>query len=199
MPLVDFDDPAVWDSLYRCWSPDGTTLLHFERGAKERILGNDHWLLRDALNLQPGQSIGLIGAGYGWVAEDWAADGLGPIVAVDTSTYIQSNKTLHATVTILDEDGTSNPSRGRIRQALGLSGNRKADWGITEDILPGMTDAECLTLAGHMRNLATTVVHWVSALKARNQDPRLNWKTLEDWKALMTPDLVVQRGTNRVL
>jgi hypothetical protein len=161
----------------------------------------DHFRLKEALNLQPGQSIGIIGAGFGWVAEDWFAAGLSPIVAVDTSAWIHSNKAQHATVTILNEDGSTNASRGRIRQALGLTGGNRATWCISEDILPTFADDEALTLAQRMRLVGTTCAHWVScsAVVTAAQDQRLNWKTLEQWKALVTPDLVVERGTDRML
>lgn len=204
MPLVDSNQAALWDggatSLYRQYRADGSGPFGYERSCKDRILGNDHWLLKQALDLQPGQSIGLIGAGFGWVAEDWFASGLSPIVAVDTSAWIQANKTQHATVTILNEDGGSNPSRGRIRQALGLTGNNRATWCISEDVLPILSDAEAAQLASNMRLVGANVAHWVSVLApGGDQDARLNWKTLEQWKALVTPDLVVQRGTARVL
>lgn len=202
MPLVDSNQAALWDggagSLYRQYRADGSGPFGYERSCRDRILGNDHWLLKQALNLQPGQSIALIGAGFGWAAEDWFASGLSPIVAVDTSMWIQANKVQNATVTILSEDGTSNASRGRIRQALGLSGSTRATWCISEDVLPVLSDAEAVQLATAMRQIGTNVAHWVSVATVSG-DPRLNWKTLEAWKALVTPDKVVQRGTATAL
>jgi hypothetical protein len=199
MPLVDSDLQSTWEELYTGG---------FIRPRKEMILGcnglpfgkGDHFRLKEALNLQPGQSIGIIGAGFGWVAEDWAASGLGPIVAVDTSAWIHSNKAQHAAVTILNEDGSTNASRGRIRQALGLTGGNRATWCISEDILPLLSDTEVSNLAQRMRLIGTTCAHWVSVFTHPDaQDKRLNWKTLEQWKDLVTPDLVVERYTARIL
>lgn len=192
MPLVNSNDVAVWDSLYRCEMENGR-VVHYAREAKQQYIGNDHWALRDALGLRAGQRIALIGAGFGWIAEDWAAVGLGPIVAVDTSTWIQANKAQQATFTILNADTATNSGRNAVRSALGLSGNQRADWAITEDVLPVLTDAECVQVGTALRNLAANVAHWVSVATGSG-DARLNWKDLASWKALMTPDRVVKRG-----
>lgn len=209
MPLVDSNDPALWvgpTALYQQYRADGTGPVGYERSVKDHILGNDHLMLKQALGIQPGQSIVLLGAGFGWVAEGWAALGLGPIAAADNSTFIQGNKTGNAVVPILNEDGSTNASRGRIRQALGLTGGNLATWCISEDVLPIMSDAEARTFASRMRLIGTNVAHWISVGARRFDNPnvwagdaRLNWKTLADWKALVTPDRVVKRGTATVL
>jgi hypothetical protein len=197
MPLVNSDLQATWESLYGPQQIGETGVyVHFDRAVKDRITGNIAGILVRALNLQPGQSIGIIGAGFGWVAEDLFARGLSPIVAVDTSAWIQSNKTQHATVTILNEDGGSNASRGRIRQALGLTGNNRATWCISEDVLPILSDAEAQTLDSNMRLVGTSVAHLVSELiPGGDQDSRLNWKTKEQWKALLPSATIISRQT----
>jgi hypothetical protein len=203
MPLVDSSSAALWDggegSLYR----DG-----FGRGYVSEALpafyGNDHTRLREVLDIQAGQSIILVGAGFGYVAEQWTGLGYGPIVAIDTSTWIHANK---GDAEVLNEDGTTNQSRGRIRQALGLSGNQRATWCISEDMLGVLTDAEAVQAATSMRIIGTNVVHWLSCgVRVWNDpntwagDPRLNWKTLEDWKLLLGADTCVSRNENgRVL
>lgn len=203
MPLMDSNLQSTWEELYHCPMDDGT-IAYFERRARYRILGNDHWALKNALNLQPGQTIVLVGGAFGWVAEEWISAGLGPIAVIDTSTWIQSNKAMHATVEIMNEDGATSASRGRIRQALGLTGAQQADWAISEDVIPLLSDAEVPDFIMRLRVIGTTVAHWVSVGQPADGggwagNPKLNWKTLEDWKALVTPDLVVQRGTDRVL
>ena len=205
MPLVDSNDPAVWDSLYDGWTADGRTRAHYDRIVKDRILGADHWRLRDALALQPGQRIALIGAGFGWVAEDWAASGLGPIVAVDTSTYIQSRKVTEAAVTVYAEDVTTTQGRRALKQALGGTGVT-VDWAITEDVLPVLSDAECVQLDTFLRNWAVDVAHWISVGTRRFDDAnawagdaRLNWKDLAGWKALVPLSRCVRRGSAEVL
>lgn len=188
MPLLDFNDKAVWDSLYRC-QPEGQ-VLHFERAAKSALLGNDHWELLKALDLKAGQSIVIVGGAFGWVAEDWIEAGYGPITVVDNSTYIHVRKAAHARVPIATE----------------LPTGPKADWLITEDVLPGLADNEIGQFLAPLRSRAKTVAHWVTVGLRRYDNPnvwagdaRLNWKTLADWKTLVAPDYVVQRGTATVL
>lgn len=199
MPLVDTDLEQTWNELYTGG---------FIRANKEAILGSrglppgqgDHWRLAKALNLQPGQSIVIMGAGFGWVAEDWVAGGLGQISCVDNSAYIHSNKNEHAVVPLHNENGQTQASRARIRQTLNLQGQVRADWCISEDVLPVLSDAEASQFIASMRLIGATAAHWVSiSVNPANSDPRLNWKTLEQWKAIVAPDLVVERGTERVL
>jgi hypothetical protein len=209
MPLVDSGDASLWDggptSLYRA-RVNGQS-VGYTRAAMQMYLGNDGYRLREVLNIQPGQSIILVGAGFGWVAEQWMADGYGPLVAIDTSPWIEANKAQNSTITIYAEDMETNQSRGRVRQALGLSGNQRATWCISEDVVGLLADAEAAQMAERMRIVGTNVAHWISCGVRRFDNPnvwagdsRLNWKTLEDWKTLLAPDLVVARNENgRVL
>ncbi|HEY6617421.1 MAG TPA: hypothetical protein VIZ32_22995 [Vicinamibacterales bacterium] len=189
-PRVDYNDPETWASLY---GGDG-----YVRANKDSILGHDHHRLHEVLGIEPGQSIILIGAGFGWVAEDWGAAGLGPIVAADSSTWIQTNKPLQATLPIYNENSSTGGSRSKILKALGQA---KATWCISEDVMPALDDDEAVQLALRMRLMATNVTHWMSCGVRKHDDPnawagdpRLNWKTLEDWKELLTPDIVVARS-----
>ena len=205
MPLVDSNDPLVWESLYECRVGDGSNnaVFHYDRVVRHRILGNDHWALRDALvtkGFGVGQKICLIGAGFGWVAEAWSGAGYGPIVAIDTSTYIQSRKASEAVVTVYDYDISTGQGRNAIKQALGVTGNNKVPWMISEDVLPILNDTECGQLDGWMHDLGTNVVHWSSVqIPDATQDPRLNWKTLEQWKALLPTSYHVRRGSTEIL
>jgi hypothetical protein len=220
MPLVDSNDPALWDggpnSLYRAF-PNGAQ-LGYVREAAFCYLGNDVDGLIAALvskGLQGGQRIALIGAGYGWVAEKFIEKGYGPaadgttngkICAVDTSTFIQSNKTNNANLSIIDADVNAATGRRTIRQQFG-SNNAEVHWIVSEDILPILIGAgpspggnnEVVPFCQNLRTLASVgVAHWVSVGTA-SSDPRLNWKTLDEWKAWVTPDFVIQRGTATVL
>lgn len=192
MPLVDFSLQETWDSLYSAYLDDGT-LVHFDRRVKDKILGNDHHALRSALNLLPGQAIVIIG-GFGWIAEDWLSRGLGPIICIDNSPWIQANKAVHAALPILNEDALSTQSQANILTSLGTT----PTWVITEDVLPCYADSEILSALPAFRAMGGTVVHWVSCAVS-NCDVRLNWKTQEQWKALVGPDLVVRRGGAEVL
>lgn len=210
MPLVDSNDVAVWNSLYSCVL-DGRT-AHFERAARQQYMGRDGETLIAALvgvGLQKGQRIALIGAGFGWLAEEFVAAGYGPIAdgtangkvcAVDTSTWIQANKAGNATVAIVNADVNGSTGRRTVKQQFG-SNNAVIDWAISEDVLPILSDAECGVFASALRQVATNVAHWVSLGIRRFDnsnvwagDARLNWKTLEAWKALVTLDRVIARN-----
>lgn len=203
MPLMDSNLEATWQSLYRFPHPTQGwgTVVGYDALVKDQILGGDHWLLLSALQskgMAKGQKIVLVGAGYGWVAAEWAAQGWGPIIAIDTSTYIQARKAQNATVEVYNYDINTNKGRNDVKAALGVTGNNKVDWGITEDVLPMLSDAECSQLSTFAHNICTNVAHWTSVADPGNFAP-LNWKTLAAWKALLPSDYVIRRGTAEIL
>ncbi len=193
MPLLDFNDQAVWDSLYGPHEVDGY-VLHYARRAKDRILGNDAKNLAKALNLHPGQRIALIGSGFGFVGEEFLELGLGLVACCDTSQWIHDHKSQHAYLEILNADVMTDVGREIVTEYLGGA----VDIAISEDILPILSDSEAEDLATAMRVLAADVVHWVS-VGTPSSIAGLNWKTFEEWKTFVTPDRVVQRGTATVL
>lgn len=217
MPMLDSNLQATWDRLYAA-QPFGT-IVHYERVAADAYLGNDPELLIAALEsigLLKSHRLVLVGAAYGWVCERFLAKGYGPmangtangkLLCVDTSTYIQANKSNNgnATLTILNADVNASTGRRTIRQQFG-SNNAVVDWVVTEDLLTLLVGAgdvpagnnEIVPLCQNLRSLATNVVHWTS-VPTVSSDPGLNWKTAEVWKAWVTPDFVIQRGTATVL
>jgi 2-polyprenyl-3-methyl-5-hydroxy-6-metoxy-1,4-benzoquinol methylase len=192
VPLVDSNLETTWSSLYSCLV-DGV-VVGYVRSAKTQYYGNDHLILKNALDLQPTQRIALIGAGFGWSAEDWIAQGLN-VTATDISTWIHENKHIHAKIQILNEDSLSEKSRENIENFAG----GKIDIAITEDVMPNLSDDECLELAKNLRFLAPKVVHWVSCITPSSEGSPLNMKSIEDWKALLSPDLVIRRGSDVVI
>lgn len=217
MPLVDPNDPALWDggpsSLYRC-EIEGQ--VHgFSRVAGFQYYGSDLDRLIDALEthgLVRGQRIAIIGCGFAWSSERLDVLGFGPpadnttagrVVSTDTSTWIHNNKTGNAQHVIMNADVNTEAGRQALHTALA---GQEIDWAISEDVMPILSDPEAQTLSVSMRLLAQNVAHWITVgtRKFDDQnvwtgDARLNWKTIADWKALMMPDLVVRRGTSEVL
>lgn len=222
MPLVDSNSASLWDggptSLYRAWQ--GEQAVGYQRSVKQQYLGNDADALVAALvskGLAQGQRIALIGAGFGWVSERLVELGYGPmadgtangkICNVDTSTWIQANKTGNATTTIISADVNAATGRRTIRQQFG-SNNVAVDWAVSEDVLPLLIGAgatpsgnnEIVPFCQSLRALCPNVAHWITTLTVSGvQDARLNWKTLEEWKAWCTPDWVIARNEgSRVL
>jgi hypothetical protein len=200
VPLCPFDanDFNLW---YRTTHPATGAVLSYER---EAFLQNMIWgsaepqALMAALGIQPGTRIALIGSGFGFLGEMLAALGYGPIANVETSPFIHGQKALNANVEILNQDFRVTSGKRAIRQFLGLGNNTKVPWVITEDMLSCFTDSEILQFLPHLRDLGTNIAHLVT-ISVGTLDPRLNWKTLEGYKALVTPDLVVARGSYEVL
>lgn len=187
MALMDFDLQETWEALYAAQIGDQT--VHYTRAAKGAYYGHDHFNLATTSWIWlRGLRIVVVGAGFGWGAEDWAAAGMGPIICTDTSAWIQANKGAEATLPILSADVLTPEGRAEI----GL-----ADVVITEDVLPCLSDADALALAEACRLVAPVVVHWVTAFEAAGGP--LNWKSLEGWKALVGPDLVARRGSGELI
>ena len=99
---------------------------------------------------------------------------------------------------VLNEDGVSGVSRGRIRQALGLTGNQRAEWGLSESVLESLADAEAQQASTTAHQFVTNVAHYVVTTREGNQ-PGYNWKSLADWKLLIPIDSFIEAGTFRVL
>jgi len=202
VPLVDSNDPAVWASLYDLARlSDPNQRAGFERDSSlYSAAPREAQGIIAALGINSTHRICVLGAGYGWIANAIAQQSGCVVAAVDTSTYIQSGKAANADVEILNADVRAGSGRAAVRQALGITGQTKASFTITEDLLTILTDAECVQLSGFLHDFSTVVVHWVTLLdQGGNQDPRLNWKSVAAWKALLPADLFVQRSGTVVL
>jgi hypothetical protein len=133
----------------------------------------------------------FIGAAYGWIAEDWFnSNKISSFLCLDTSSLIEEHKAQNATVPIynidiLDQNG--------VDQVLSLMGG-KADWVISEDVLPCLSDTECSYLNSQMKLVGISVAHWVSI----GVPPPMNNKSIEDWKIILTDSFIIPRGSDKV-
>lgn len=208
MPLVDANDPTLYDgganSLYEPALIRTDLWVGGYRGDTAELIK-----AMESKGLTQGQRIAIIRSEFGWIAEEFVAQGYGPIadgtaagriVCVDTSTWIQSAKGSNATLNIVNSDVNGATGRRAIRQQLG-SNNQVIDWAISYEVLPMLSDAECAPFASAIRALATNVVHWLTPLimGPPQQDARLNLKTIAAWKTLMTPDYICERGTANIV
>lgn len=101
---------------------------------------------------------------------------------------------------VLNEDGKNGASRGRIKQALGLSGPERIEWVVSEAVIESLTDAEVVDASGDADIIGNNTAHFFYPLRpSGNQLAGFNWKTLEDWKLLVPGDTFVEAGTYRVL
>lgn len=150
------------------------------------------------LDIKPGDTILMIGVGFGWIAENWIEQGLGPICAIDTSRWIQSAKSQHATIEIHDFDVTDYSTHEQIKQILGLQPQDKIDWCITEDFFTEITDQECIDISLALRTIGNNVIHYITPKLSEDllQIPEIgirNYKTESEWNTLLSPDKIVIR------
>ena len=214
--------------------------LHYNRYVLIGGAGSRAQRLVDAFGLVDGDSIGIIGSGFGWVAEKLGE--LLPtseIIANDTSPWIQSAKDTteeaeiiaacnlagitdparqavwvsrfggnvartSANVTLYDYDLTNGGDRNKFLNEI--AGNTFT-WGITEDVLPWLTDNEIGVLSTHMNNLCDNVGHYVTEFSQEQADlgpgpepaPLHNWHTLAEYKAMMSNDTFYGVHSKQVL
>ena len=101
---------------------------------------------------------------------------------------------------VLNEDGSNGGSRGRIKQALGLQGNERIEWVVSESLIESLTDTEVISGSNDMGIIGNNSAHFFYPLRANgNQLSGFNWKTLENWKLLIPDDTFVEAGSYRVL
>lgn len=88
---------------------------------------------------------------------------------------------------ILNTDITGGgKARNDIKSALGLKNNEDITWAVSDDLLTSLTDGEITDHIGAMNALAVSCAHLVTPLMPETtQDPRLNWKTMSEWRALI--------------
>jgi|SRR6516164_528684 hypothetical protein len=187
MPLMDFNQQATWDTLYAAYvGPAGDQLVHYTRSVAGVHYGAAYTECRKKLPLNPAWKILIVGAGFGWGAEDFKNAGY-TVTCTDTSAWIQTNLSSNATLPILNED---------ILTAAGRTAIGKQDYIFTEDVLPSLSDSEVATFIAACRLVTSHVAHLVTPLVTDGgQHPALNWKTLQQWKTAVTPDFVVDRTT----
>lgn len=146
----------------------------------------------------PGESILMVGVGFGWFVEKMLQINLGPICAIDTSGWIHANKHLHSTVDIHNIDVTDYSTHNTIKSILNLQSTDKIDWCITEDFYTGQTDAICLEIAIALRSLGNNIIHFITGKPPEFviNNPNIlqrNWKTKQDWETLLSPDEIIIR------
>ncbi len=99
---------------------------------------------------------------------------------------------------IKNEDGRTGGSRGRIKQALGLTGGQDVDWAVSESVLESLDDSEAVQASNLAHNYAITIAHGVFTPNA-GAHAGFNWKTLEAWKSLLPNDTFIELNTYNVV
>ncbi len=109
---------------------------------------------------------------------------------------------------LYDGGNRTRTSKGIFNEGLGTPGSRKKiaralggepDWALSESVLESLTDAEAQDISAKVHSWTNAIIaHFVVTLGGQ-QDPGYNWKTLEDWKALLPADTFIEAGSFRVL
>lgn len=100
---------------------------------------------------------------------------------------------------VLNANASINSHRNTIRQALGLSGNQRPDILLSESVLENFTDQEAIDNTAAIRDWGPALVHYVVTTRPGNIPGAFNWKTLQEWKALVSLDTFIEAGTFAVL
>lgn len=135
--------------------------------------------------------IAVAGAAYGYLVEELTARGF-DAWGFDASAYaigkMQTSVNLTTRGRVLQKDLLVSSQVTDVRRAAGLTGQNRFHLGITEDVLPVMSDAEIAQAIGVARSASLALLHIVTA----HQDTSvhiapLNWKTLDGWVQSLTP------------
>jgi hypothetical protein len=101
------------------------------------------------------------------------------------------------TIEIINADITTQAGRDAIKAALGTP-----QIVATEDVMPGFDDQGAIDFAASCRDFPgqTNVAHLVSVPDPISRGrPGWNWKTLQDWNALIPEDYWVNINTGEIL
>jgi SAM-dependent methyltransferase len=186
--LVSFDTQAAFDSAYSLPGVGNYTRAafgDFHMGRIEEAARRSGW----AKN----QSILIVGCGFGWAVERLIAVGYTQTWGVDSSPYIHANKAAQTSASsrIIDANILTPAGRTTIQNVSGVNRFRYL---VSEDVLPCYDDAGATELhaaMGLLRHAQGEVGHVVTDLQEGvMQDPAYNWKTVEDWRLLLsTPNV----------
>jgi hypothetical protein len=153
-----------------------------------------------------GQATAIWGCGFGSLVD--LADKAGyAATGFDASTYvINRGKALipSAATSLFVRDALNATAVTNSKRDAGLKGAAKFALLVTEDLLTCMSDAEVTTTLPLLRGVATTLLHMVTPVDPWAQansknDPRINWKTMADWKTLIAGDSVYDLVANAVV
>lgn len=144
-----------------------------------------------------GQKLLIVGCGYGYLVDDAVTAGY-DAWGVDASAYaINKGKTLLPAIAnrLIVADALVGAQLDAAATTAGLKRNVKWPLLVTEDVLTVMSDAEVQTCLTNTRaRCSTNLLHFVIPGDPQTEpscDPRINWKTIDAWRAVLCPPDVV--------
>jgi 2-polyprenyl-3-methyl-5-hydroxy-6-metoxy-1,4-benzoquinol methylase len=141
----------------------------------------------------------IVGCGYGYTVKhllDLGAD----VYGCDASAWAVLQAATVAPARVTQVDVLDRVQMTSTLTSAGLRTNQRFTGIITEDMWSYFTDTEVAAALVEVRRLSSAILHIVTAVESdAERNPNLNWKTLEQWKALLAPDLVTGSETGTVL
>jgi hypothetical protein len=151
-----------------------------------------------------GQKLAIWGCGFGSLVSLAVTAGYDAF-GFDASTYaIARGKALLPAIAsrLFVRDALVAASVTASRGDAGITGGRQFALLVTEDLLTCMSDAEITTTLPLLRGVCSTnLLHMVTPPDpTTTQDSRINWKSDEEWAALLNPpDAVYDCPADRVV
>ena len=217
MPLKTWDTQADFDGAYASSDPDGRVAgepaveLHYQRRAIYPGLEREYHRLIEHYLWPRGSSIAIVGCGFGWSLEILRAAGY-EAWGTDPSPYIQATKAdtdpadgiafALEPARVVDELLDTAESRTAFLEAS-IGTRARFDAVILERCATSLEDAEILQLLEDTeaiaRRGATLLLSDSPVQPGRAQDPDMNWKTFEAWRAIVPAAWDIATGSGRVL
>lgn len=128
----------------------------------------------------PPKTVTVWGCGWGYLIKHLNEDFGYSAVGVDASTYAvdKAQEIIPGLVTLWDV------TKGPVPVT---------DFNVTEDMLTCLTDDEIQRAVPNLHITASVTYHIISSPDdgGIDHDPRINWKTREDWQTFLAPDVVL--------
>lgn len=141
-----------------------------------------------------GRTMLVIGCGPGYMV-NWLQVGGGNAYGIDGSAYaINRGKTEMPSIAqrLVQGDAMNAANMDAMRALAGIRGGQRFFVGITEDILPVLSDAEITALLVQARRCCTNLLHIITCDHPESQHcTQLNWKTPAQWRALLGPTDII--------
>lgn len=168
-----------------------------------------YWQRADEIRRTYSGTVLVAGCGWGFTVRhlvDMGMDAWG----CDASQYSinKANEVLPVAVRsrIVLCDVTVRSQVNSLRTAAGLPGNQRFQAAITEDMLPVMSDTEIASMLTELRRAVSgDLLHIATCAKPDlpgdldRRDSGLVWRSQAQWKAIVTPDPVLDTETGVIL
>jgi hypothetical protein len=182
------------------------TAADFEQGGPGALYSNPPYMeypyFQERINALIGrfapnnQKLLIVGMGFGYLVNLAVTAGYDAF-GIDNAYAVGKAQALFPSLAsrFIVADALSASTLDAAAKTAGLHGGTpKWPLLITEDVLPCMSDAEIQTALTNLRaRSSTNLLHFVmpdSGL-AEAYDPRINWKTIDGWRAVLCPPDVV--------